>query len=712
MTRVKTAAHGMSRLFLFLLVVVNTGGCAKMNQPNASQRGSQASRPAQSQPHRYPYDIDPDRRRRIVEALQASYDRFDPTTFETDGQGHYPLLGPGRAQDTLGWLYPAMHLILEPRSGREAADRALGRKMVLRVIRQGQFRSLHHPADGTWYIYFHDAETSPPADRNMPGFMGCGLMRIWACDPRKMADWPAAEMAEFKEAVRASVEASERLPVRIGYANPQMLEFFLGWSAADLLGDPGIRDRTRQHLQAFLRYAATTDTFEEYVSPTYMAVNLSAATPLAWYTKGTPDEAITTDLLGRVWRQIGAAAHGPTEELCGPHARAYTDTTLEAADAMYAWLHLAAPDVFRLPAGDTTPTPIQIGPKMYDDLAAPGLYVPLQVPADVMRAFRERFETPVESHELLEWVGRCTWWPPYDLSRPDPSQPAPRFRLATRYRTNRFCLGSVNEQDAWLQRRSCLVYWKDAAGKTTGLKWHVVFEIDGAASDALGDWLFMESIELTSLQSGPRVIGVYRNTPIVPAKPGDVLACPARVHGPGKDDALTPHAPVAWLLGTHWRQSIEQPWRHQKVKRVFIGVTPIGAGRWERLDAAGTRWVFAENGIEAVIETPAGAKVIPAANRTANREQVNCLCLYQAQDIEWDWLNVPPVFTPFALSVQEQGQPRQFGLQATGGPHEGYLRKDDLSLKWLSPSRPDRATDRSWWGWIGGKEVLPAGYAR
>ena len=303
--------------------------------------------------------------------------------------------------------------------------------------------------------------------------------------------------------------------------------------------------------------------------------------------------------------------------------------------------------------------------------------------------------------------GRRTTFP-----SPTPPNPLPRFRIATRYRASRFCVGSVNEQDAWLQRRSVLAYWKDAKGITTGLKWQVRFDIEGITRDALGDWLFMESIELISLQSGSQVIGAYRNAPIVPAKQGDVLACPARVFGPGKADLYVPRDPIGWLLGTHWRQSIERPIRHQQVKRLFVGVTPIGAGRWEQLDEVGTRWAFVENGVEAVIETPAGARLVKMDNRTASKEPVECLQLYGGEDIRWDWLNVPTIFTPFGLAVQEQGQPRAFGLQVSGGSHDCELQRGDMRIKWVSPSRPDRVADRAWWGWVGGQEILPGGYRR
>jgi hypothetical protein len=97
-------------------------------------------------------------------------------------------------------------------------------------------------------------------------------------------------------------------------------------------------------------------------------------------------------------------------------------------------------------------------------------------------------------------------------------------------------------------------------------------------------------------------------------------------------------------------------------------------------------------------------------NRTGSDESAECLQLHGAEDIEWDWLNVPSVFAPFGLAMQEPGQLRRFGLQASGGPQACELQRSDLRLKWVSPSQPDRVAGRTWWGWVGGREVLPTGY--
>jgi len=520
----------------------------------------------------YPCDLDPALRRRIVAGLRASYDRFDPADFQADEQGRYPEPRRGGAS-TLGWLYPAMHLVLSPRPGREKADRRTGRAMILRAIRQGQYRNPGHPADGAWHWSVPAEAGEFPRDRNTAGFMGCALVRIWANDPLRLADWTEADLAAFKDAVGASADAAIRHRVRIGYANPRILDFYLLTAAADLLDERRYRQAGREQLDEFLRYARTTDAFEEYLSPTYTAVNLSAAVCLAHYTRATADEAAASELLERAWGHLTSAAHGPTRQVAGPHARAYHDTLQQNPDQLYGWMHLAAPEVFPAVGDDDAAYA-----RAFNALCAPGLYVPLGVPEAVANSMRSTFAQPVEARVLTEWIGRCAWKPPYDLTRPDPAAAAPRFRLATRYRTARYCVGSVNEQDGWLQRRSVLAYWLDERGEPTGVKWQVVVEVDDPDT-YLGDWLFMMGVELVSVQSQNRVIGAYLTAPIAPVRPGDELTAPARVHSIGRADTTHAADPAVWLLGTHWRQGIGREDLRQHLKGLWIGITPVGAGR-------------------------------------------------------------------------------------------------------------------------------------
>ena len=659
---------------------------------------------------KYAYDMDEIQRTRIVASLQASYDRYDPLQFERGLTGGYPKLGAGKSQDVFEWVFPAVHLTLEPRPGRETADRELARKMLVRAILQAQFRKDGDPADGSWNYILSDGENPYPRDRNIPGFMGMGLARIWALDRRRLDDWPAEDFAVFKEAVRRSTEVGFRHWVRLGYTNPQCIDFYLAWVAADLLDEPRYREMAREHLRKFIAYARTTDSFEEWISPTYIAVNLGGLVPLAHYTRGTSDGEAVRELLDFQWRLVGAAVHGPSGEICGPLSRAYKDTLLEAGEYGYAWMHLAAPALFKLDKPEEMIAETSRHP--FSGFAATGLYVPLNIPEDVKTSFRSPFEVPVEERETFEWIGRCSWEGngPSDLSKPE--EPAPRFRLGTRYRAARYCVGSVNELDGWEQRRPCLAYWKQSGGSTTGLKWHVRVETGQQADESLNDWLFMEAVEYIGVQSGNEVIGAFRTAPVVPARPGDVLQAPAETFSIGRRGRFRPKNPAGWFLGTHWRQPIEPEWQRQKLDMLWIGITPIGQGNWIRLNQDGTRWVFHENGVEAVIETAAPARLASMANQTRGVQPVDCLELWRGEKLDWDWLNLPHIFTPFGLVVQEQGLPRVFGLLATGDNQACEVARGGLKLKWLSPSRPDGISVRTWWGWMGGKEILPRGFSR
>jgi len=373
---------------------------------------------------------------------------------------------------------------------------------------------------------------------------------------------------------------------------------------------------------------------------------------------------------------------------------------------VYAWLHLAAPGVFVPLSGDRS-----LHARMFTDLAAVGLYVPLGIPADARAELRAGFAQPLQRRTVVEWIGRCAWQPPYDLSKPATDAAAPRFRLATRYRTSTYCVGSVNEQDAWLQRRSVLAYWLDEAGRPTGLKWQVAVTVDDP--DAyLADWLFMMGVELISLQNGAEVIGAYRSAPVVRAAPGDVVTAPAGVQSIGRRGMLEPREPVVWLLGTHWRQGIEPEQVRERVKELWIGITPVGPGAWQRLDEGGTRWVFRSGATEAVVETPTSATVVKRANRAGRSDIVECLQLYHVEGVMWDWLNPPAVFLPFGLKVQATDQQHTFGLQTTGDARACEIRRGELKLKWRSPTRPDRIQQRTWWGYVRGREVLPKGFDR
>ena len=674
----------------------------------------------------------------IIRAIQNEFDGWSADALQS--RDAETLVNP------LNWAYRATFLILAARKGQETADRAAGRRLILDSIRVGQFRENSHPCDGI----FHWSRSltgaiEPPRDRNTPGFYCCAILRAWAFDPLRFSDWPESELSELKDAIRAAWNAAVRLPVRIGYTNPQCLDLFFGFVAADLLGDDSIRAHCRKHLADLIAFTKTCDSVEEFASPTYMAVNLSGILPLAEYVHETPDAQPVNELLRLLWRMTATAAHPPTSEICFPHSRAYEDSLIRQPSTMYAWLHLASPDKFPMTivsASDAEGKERTTSADSFAALSGAGLLCPLRIPDDALTALRSDFSQPVETRENVEWIGRCGWKPPFDLSRP--SQPAPRFRLITRYKTSRFCVGSVNEIDSWQQRRGCGAYWNDLAGKTTGLIFRLLLDFEpdaslsGKLSDMhLSDWPLRQAVELVTAQRRETVIGAFRTATILAAKPGDRLGTPAESMNATMRNALIPKDPAAWLVGTHWRQPIEKPLTIQRVQRFALRVSPVGDGQWTRLNDAGTLWSFDCNGIAAVIETTRGARVvkeplpptkpgvkrvISSAFNNATKQAIDPALLDDAveqlelgawTDIDFNWLSPIDFFEPFRLSVGATGLARAADLKATGDSKRFELATGDgLGLRYEAISRPDAVEKRTWFGTSDGKPILPNGYDR
>jgi hypothetical protein len=600
-------------------------------------------------------------------------------------------------------------MLLSPRDGEEVSDRAKGRSMILRAIRTGMFNRPGHNVHGGWRLSV-DADVSQntlPTDRNMAGFNGSPMSLLRVHDPECFSDWPDDERKEFEAALHASARFAFRHPVRIGYTNPQFLDLHLGFVIGADVDDKTLLASARRHLYDLVAFTATCDSVEEFCSPTYMAVNLNGLVPLAEFLDGTKDGRTVQALLADIWGMIAVAVHGPTAEVSFPHCRAYSDTAREEVSCLYAWLNLVCPDLFPICDDEA---------RAFLGLALPGLYAPLRVPPAVVQSFRDLITAPVQTRELVEWIGRCGWHPPFDLSEPGGS--APRFRIATRYKTKSYCIGSVNEIDGWLQRRACGAYWNDNAGKTTGFKFHVLVDYeppgewhDGSADPKLIDWPFMQAVEFVSLQDEDRVIGAMKTATILPAAPGDSLGTPADVwHGTGRP-SLAPVDPVAWLVGTHWRQPIERPLRWQHLKRLAVRIAAIGAGQFETVDADETKWLFKENGVEAVFELPNGAALVLDRANTRVDRQVPSLDLLTLHDIEWDWLNPPEIFVPFGVRVREQGAQRDFGLEHSGNS-QGFTVSigNPMQLAWKSTSSPNAIEQRTWFGTVNGTDILPNGY--
>ncbi|PCJ52117.1 MAG: hypothetical protein COA79_24580 [Planctomycetota bacterium] len=643
----------------------------------------------------FQHSLDKEYRDYIIQSLQANYtDKFNEKDFEINAAGDYPPLGKGKKQAILNWIYPATHLILSPRKNHEQADRDLGRKILLRAIKQGQVR------DGSdiegifkWEITEDEnISTHGGADRNTCGFMGVGLVQIWHLDKNKFADWPVEDLNVFKEAVEWCCVTGLKHFVRIGYTNPQFLDYYLCAVSKDLLGTDKYYKKGMEHFGKFWQLTKLNDSFEEWISTTYTAVNLSALVPWADYAKGTSDEKIVNEVLEYQWGLLADMVHAPTKEVSGPHARSYGDTLIEKCDHLFAWLHLIDPAVF--PFGKDTEFLVggfydwfmkPNGP--FDGLALIGLYLPLHLSNKLKDSVCSSFKEPCQKKKNVEWIAGLNWAFHDELNNRDFEEARinnkeKRFRQTTVYRTDKYCLGSINELDSWLQRRPLLAYWLDENHKTTGLKFQVVVENN---ADKLNEWLTMEALEFVSVQEKNTVLGAYRTAPVVTARKGDLLksaAVKSLVNISSIDKDVVGH-----FLGSHWRQAIGVNWAEQELKGLWAGITPVGKGLWEKEDIEGKLWSFNENGIKTFIELSHPGFLEKRSNLTINNDEVECLTIMAAQKQAWNWLSLPQWLHGFVLQVLKEGDSFKKGLLVEGRAQECTLQYQTLNLSWKSPTK-------------------------
>jgi len=505
----------------------------------------------------------------------------------------------------------------------------MARGMIVRAIRAGQIRDPQSPACGVFHRTIGAGAEAESIDHNWAAFGGCALARLLQGDPQRLSDWPEDDRQLVLDALRLAAEAMLRRWPRAGYTNILLMAMYLTLAAGRFLGDDELRSRAERKFSQALRFIRTTGAFEEYISPTYTGVNLSALVPLAELERSGPLGAECLWLLQLQWRLLARQVHLPAGQIAGPHSRAYYDKAGEGPGPTHDYIFLATDGAYPL------------RPDKFTLSGHPGLFWPLRVPDDALAEMLDDYAAgPRQHRQLVEWIGRDE-----GLPAPGPDEPPRRFRLTTTYKTDNFCLGTVNEQDVWHQRRNLLAYWPDGAGGTTGIKAEVQFSARWFESRFLGEWPFQMAVTFSSVQHGPAVLGAYHMAQILPARPGDRLHGLSRYAALGHENDTEPRNPAAWLLGTHWRQPIEPEQRISHLERVAIRLSPIGPGRWVRHDTEGLLWTFSHNDVHCTVTLRNPAKL-----------EDGSLVLLDLKDLRWDWLAPPDIFAPFGLYIRHGGQ--------------------------------------------------------
>ena len=404
----------------------------------------------------------------IERAVRAADERFDPNQ-----QMLRVIVGPGykyhtRLRDTVAHptrdsLEYALALLESgsPERG-ERAVRILGRVLPL------QNADPSSKWYGLWGYYLEEPpEKMEPADWNWADFNGSLLLLIEFRHGARLGE-PLRQ--SVREAIGRAAASIRRRNVRMGYTNIAIKGAFVTMAAAELAGDPDLKQYARQRTASLAAHIDETGSFEEYNSPTYARVSLTSLVRFRMYVKDQETRARMGRIERRLWEHLAAHWDAGRAQFAGPMSRCYS-SDLGAP----LWLEKALGG--RLGIASVSGSPAADAETAIHDY---------RCPEDLAASFL----SPRPAREHVELFG---------------FEQAGDARLpvqGTTWFDSAFSLGSVNRGDFWNQRRPLIAYFGDRSRPARLAVMRVV-----------KDGYDFSSALLFSVQRGPRVLGLvnFRN---------------------------------------------------------------------------------------------------------------------------------------------------------------------------------------------------------
>jgi len=277
---------------------------------------------------------------------------------------------------------------------------------------------------GIWPWFYEEPlpKMSPP-DYNWADFCGARIAEM-------LINHAAALPAELVTAMRAALlragMAIFRRNVGPGYTNIAVMGGGVCAIAGEILQEPFLLDYGCRRLEHFIAYTREQGGFNEYNSPTYTMVVVDEAERILRLAKTDAVRALAQDIHDIAWETIATHFHPATGQWAGPHSRAYSDTIKPET----AWRIAAATGVV---VGAVTP----------DEAAAQLVAMPLPCPEKYHGYFLD-----VDRHDCVvqQYCRR---------------EPVSRSTTGTTWFNGDVCLGSVNHDSMWVQRRPVVAYWKN-----------------------------------------------------------------------------------------------------------------------------------------------------------------------------------------------------------------------------------------------------------
>ncbi|MBI5835543.1 MAG: hypothetical protein HZB16_24835 [Armatimonadetes bacterium] len=270
-----------------------------------------------------------------------------------------------------------------------------------------------------WFADEPLSQMAPP-DWNWADFCGARLAAMLA---RHTALLPADLVERMRAALGHAGWSIFRRNVQPGYTNIALMGAAVTLAAGELLREPRLVDYGRSRLAHFAQHTAWHGGLNEYNSPTYTRVALSEVERVLDLVRDEAARATAEDLRRVIWQTIAEHYHPATGQWAGPHSRCYRDRLdRDAAE----WLAACAG--------------VPIDPPLPAERFA--LEAELPCPDDLRPCFQ---------------VGRAA-----DVTvtrRFVRREPDEHSTVGTTWLAEEACLGTVNHDTLWVQRRPALGYW-------------------------------------------------------------------------------------------------------------------------------------------------------------------------------------------------------------------------------------------------------------
>ena len=373
---------------------------------------------------------------KLKEELEKAEANFNPSinmlSGTWQGPGYHSLVSNGtKVHETRKSIYYALALLSAGDHSRQ--DRALA---IIRTVLSLQDRNPYHPTYGIWpWLYEESLEKMSPPDWNWADFIGAALCHLLTEYRDRLPD---GLRTETEIALGHAAWSIFRRNVQPNYTNIAIMGAAVTAVAGEVLHENRLLIYARERIRAFVDFTAETGGLNEYNSPTYTLIAMHEVERMLQLVKDQTIRADAEKLRRIIWQALADRFHPATAQLAGPHSRAYSDR-LNVTTINY----LNETTGLTLPIHPTATVP---------EFSYEGVKH-LPCPEDMKNRFRRLPQPEIELYD--RFVKR---------------DPDDQSFYGTTWMSEQCCLGSVNRECFWTQRRPVLAYWKTEVDPAVTLK--------------------------------------------------------------------------------------------------------------------------------------------------------------------------------------------------------------------------------------------------